>query len=94
MRACYAQCAHRRFVLDYYAERDAQLRRAETATGLNATELAAYFGDDGEGDAVEKRWTFRRHLEAYSGPHYPYPRPGRPAPIPFLEDVDDLSRAV
>jgi len=64
-------------VLDYHGLAHEQELRAEAATGGNDTELASYFGNDGEGDAVEERWTFQRHLTAYSGSDYPYPDPNR-----------------
>lgn len=77
MRGCRSDCAHRRFVLDYHNTAREQELRAEAATGGNTTELASYFGSDGESDAVEDRWTFQRHLRAYAGADYPYPDPNR-----------------
>lgn len=63
--------------MDYVALRDEQLIRAEAATGMYGTEMQRYFGTDGEGPGNEERWTFARHLAAYSGDDYPYPDPNR-----------------
>jgi hypothetical protein len=77
MGACYAQCAHRRFVLDYVAERDAQLDRAETPDELGHFRFDDFF------ENVEQRLTFKAFLRSHAGADYPYPRIGRPAPIDY-----------
>jgi hypothetical protein len=69
MTGCRASCLHRASVEAYRAERDAQQLRAEAVTHGYRTELAAYFGTDGAGDAVEELWTFRRWLEWTAQPH-------------------------
>lgn len=74
MRACYAQCGHRRFVLDYVAERDAQAARAEAVTGGYPTETSEYFGVGGR--MVEVLVTFKRWLISRAGLDYPYPAVG------------------
>lgn len=76
MTGCKADCGHRRFIMDYIAERDAQLARAEAETKGYETEEAEYFGPDGP----EERWTFQRHLTQYQGRMYPYPSTDREEP--------------
>ena len=53
---------HAELVEGFRLEQESQRQRAETATHGHETELAAYFGDDGAGDAVERRLTFRDWL--------------------------------
>ncbi len=49
-------------------EQEAQRLRAEAATHGHPRELAAYFGDDGAGDAVERRLTFTDWLRGHADP--------------------------
>lgn len=70
MRGCKTACLHRRFVLDYVAERDAQSVRAEGATAGHDAELADYFGAGGR--PVEEQLTFKRWLITRQGCDYPY----------------------
>lgn len=72
MLNCAATCGHRRFVLDYVAERDAQAVRAERTTKGHVTEQADYYGATGQ--AVEQRVTFQRWLTTHARADYPYPR--------------------
>lgn len=53
---------HAELVREFRLAQHVQQQRAEKATHGYPTELAAYFGDDGTGDAVEKRLTFRDWL--------------------------------
>lgn len=53
---------HADLVRGFRLEQHAQQLRAEAATHGHATELATYFGDDGAGDAVERRLNFRDWL--------------------------------
>jgi hypothetical protein len=53
---------HADLVADFRREQHAQWLRAQAATHGYATELAAYFGDDGAHDAVERRLTFKDWL--------------------------------
>ncbi len=92
MRLCASTCAHRRFVLDYVAERDAQAVRAEAATAGNSTELADYFGAGGR--PVEQRWTFARWLKTHTGADYPYPAAAAPSCPTWLGDADRWLDAV
>jgi hypothetical protein len=57
---------------EYRWDNDAQLRRAESVTGGYSTEMASYFGGDGEGDAVEKRGTFKQYLKDHAAPSIEY----------------------
>lgn len=75
MRACASTCAHRRFVLDYIAERDAQLVQAEAVALGHAAETAEYF-------AERSRLTFRRWLITHARADYPYPSPLSRRPPP------------
>jgi len=59
---------HADLVEGFYLEQHAQQQRAEAATGGYETELAAYFGDDGAGNAVEKRLTFKDWLAGHADP--------------------------
>lgn len=47
---------------EYIAAREAQDERCELVTRGYATEVAAYYGTDGEGDAVERRITWKQWL--------------------------------
>lgn len=78
MRLCAASCRHRRFVLDYVAERDAQAQRAEAASAGHARERGDYFGAGGR--PAEQLLTFRRWLSTHAGVDYPYPLERRPPP--------------
>ena len=60
--------SHADLVEGFRLEQHAQQLRAEAATGGYETELAAYFGDDGTGDAVEQRLTFRDWLIGHRDP--------------------------
>lgn len=59
---------HADLVDGFRLAQEAQQLRAEAATHGYETELAAYFGDDGTGDAVERRLTFREWLEGSANP--------------------------
>lgn len=67
-RRHHCSTAHADLVRDFRIEQEAQRRRAEDATLGYATEIAAYFGDDGAHDAVEKRLTFRDWLIGHADP--------------------------
>jgi hypothetical protein len=59
---------HAELVEGFRLERHAQQLRAEAATHGHDTELAAYFGDDGNGSPVERRLTFREWLVGHADP--------------------------
>lgn len=59
MRLCKTNCLHRRAVLEYVAERDAQAVRAEAVTGGYPAETAEFFA------TKEPRLTFKRWLTVY-----------------------------
>lgn len=73
MRGCVSGCAHRRFVLDYVAERDRQAVAAEAVAHGYATETREFLQ---EHDKV----TFKRWLQQHAGRDYPYPRPDSECP--------------
>lgn len=60
--------AHADLVDGFRREQHAQQLRAEALTHGYARELAAYFGDDGTGDRVEKRITFKDWLIGRADP--------------------------
>ena len=60
--------AHAELVRDFRREQRAQQQRAEAVTHGYPRELAAYFGDDGAHDAVEKRLTFKDWLIGRADP--------------------------
>jgi hypothetical protein len=59
---------HADLVEGFRLEQHAQQLRAEAATGGYKTELAAYFGEDGTGNAVERRLTFKEWLTGHADP--------------------------
>lgn len=67
MRGCATDCAHRRFVRDYVAERERQVVAAEAQTHGYATEEREYFEE-------HDRVTFKSWLRQHTGRDYPYPR--------------------
>lgn len=63
------ELAHLGGLVDEYRwARDEQNRRAEQFSGGNKTEHDNYFGFDGEGDAQEKRLTYKNWLTQHKGP--------------------------
>lgn len=62
----HCSTGHAELVRAFRDEQHAQQLRAEAATHGYAPELAAYFGDDGTGDAVEKRLTFKDWLTGHA----------------------------
>jgi hypothetical protein len=68
LRRHHCSTAHADLVRGFHLEQHAQHLRAEAATNGHATELAAYFGDDGTGDAVERRITFKDWLLGHADP--------------------------
>lgn len=67
-RRHHCSTAHADLVRGFRLEQHAQRQRAEAATHGYPTELAAYFGDDGTGDAVERRITFKDWLIGHADP--------------------------
>lgn len=61
-RRHHCSAEHASLVEGFRLEQHAQWLRAETASLGYDTELAAYFGDDGAGRAVERRLNFRDWL--------------------------------
>lgn len=59
---------HAELVRGFRLAQDDQRRRAGARTHGYARELAAYFGDDGTGDAVERRLTFKDWLIGHADP--------------------------
>jgi hypothetical protein len=67
-RRHHCSTAHADLVRSFRLEQHAQQLRAEAATHGYGTELAAYFGDDGNGSPVERRLTFREWLVGHADP--------------------------
>jgi hypothetical protein len=64
----HCSTGHADLVRGFRLEQHAQQQRAEAATHGYPTELAAYFGDDGTGDAVERRLNFKDWLIGKADP--------------------------
>lgn len=67
-RRHHCSSAHADLVRGFRLEQESQRSRAEAATHGYETELAAYFGDDGTGDAVERRLNFKDWLIGKADP--------------------------